>query len=68
MMYHVRIYYDEKGSNIDYTIDISKEQLTEELLKALNNNTPLVVNNPKYTVILNTNKVIFIEIKELKDD
>ncbi len=67
-MYHVRIYYDEKGSNIDYTIDISKEQLTEELLKALNNNTPLVVNNPKYTVILNTNKVIFIEIKELKDD
>lgn len=66
--YRVRICYDEKGSNIDYTTDTNKEQLREGLVKALNDDVPLIIDNPEYTVILNPNKIIFIEIKELKQD
>lgn len=47
MIYHVRIYYDEKGSNVEYTTDTGKEQLKEQFCEILNKKLPLIVNTKK---------------------
>lgn len=68
MTYHVRIYYDEKGSNVEYTTDTDIERIKEQYCEILKGKIPLIVNTKTGVAIINPDKVIFFEIKELKQD
>jgi hypothetical protein len=68
MKYHVRIYYDEKGSNVEYTTDTDIERIKEQFCELLKEKIPLIVTTKTGIDIINPDKVIFFEIKELKQD
>ena len=68
MIYHVRIYYDEKGSNVEYTTDTNIERIKEQFCELLKEKIPLIVTTKTGVDIINPDKVIFFEIKELKQD
>ena len=66
MKYEIKIYYDNKGSNVQYTTDDNGEKLKEFLPELIRDKTPIVVNVDNGFVVLNPEKVVFIEAKELE--
>lgn len=66
MKYEIKIYYDNKGSNVQYTIDDNKERLKELLPNLIRDKTPIVVNSDNGFVVLNPEKVVCIEAKKLE--
>lgn len=66
MKYEIKIYYDNNGSNIQYKTDDNEEKVKELLPKLIRDKTPIVVNMDNGFVVLNPEKVIFIEAKELE--
>lgn len=68
MKYEIKIYYDNNGSNIQYKTDDNEEKVKEFLPKLIRDKTPIVVNIDNGFVVLNPEKVVFIEAKELKQN
>lgn len=66
MKYEIKIYYDDKGSNVQYTINDNKERLKELLSELIRDKKPIIVNNDKGFIVLNPEKVVCIEAKELE--
>lgn len=66
MKYEIKIYYDNKGSNIQYTTDDNEEKLKEFLPALIRDKTPIVVNTDNSFVVLNPEKVVLIEAKKLE--
>lgn len=67
MKYEIKIYYDNKGSNVQYATDDSEERLKDFLPKLIRDKTPIVVNVDNGFVVLNPEKVVCIEAKELEN-
>lgn len=67
MKYEIKIYYDNNGSNIQYKTDDNEEKVKEFLPKLIRDKTPIVVNMDNGFVVLNPEKVVCIEAKELKE-
>ena len=63
----IKIYYDNKGSNIQYTTDDNEERLKELLPELIRGKIPIVVNTDKGFAVLNPEKVALIEAKELEN-
>ena len=66
MKYEIKIYYDNNGSNIQYNTDDNEEKVKEFLPKLIRDKTPIVVSMDNGFVVLNPEKVVFIEAKELE--
>ena len=66
MKYEIKIYYDDKGSNVQYTINDNKERLKRLLPELIRDKTPIVVNSDNGFIVLNPEKVVCIEAKELE--
>lgn len=66
MKYEIKIYYDNKGSNVQYATDDNEERLKEFLPKLIRDKMPIVVNVDNGFVVLNPEKVVCIEVKELE--
>lgn len=66
MKYEIKIYYDDKGSNVQYTINDNKERLQELLPELIRDKKPIIVNSDNGFIVLNPEKVVCIEAKELE--
>lgn len=64
MKYEIKIYYDNKGSNVQYTTDDNEGKLKEFLPELIRGKIPIVVNKDNGFVVLNPEKIVLIEAKE----
>lgn len=65
MKYEIKIYYDNKGSNVEYATDDNEERLKDFLPKVIRDKAPIIVNVDNGFVVINPEKVVCIEAKEL---
>ena len=65
MKYEIKIYYNNKSNKVQYTTDDNKKRLKEHVLKLINEKLPIIVNIDNGFVVINPEKIVCIEVKEL---
>ena len=66
MKYEIKIYYDDKDSNVQYTTDDSEERLKKFLPELIRDKKPIIINVDNGFVVLNPEKIVCIEARELE--